>query len=625
MSISGKPNEVKLLLGNEAVARGALEGGIRVASGYPGTPSTEIIESLAEVANEYNLYVEWSVNEKVALETAFSASLSGLRAITVMKHVGLNVAADTLMSIGYSGVGAGLIIVSADDPNCYSSQNEQDNRWYGVHGYIPVYEPASPQEAKDMTKDLLDISEKYHIPILLRLTTRISHTCGPVKLGEIKKVNKEINYTKERERFVLLPINARRRKQEVLLLLKNLEKDNEKFKYNDIYGNGEVLGIIACGNAFNYAIEAVNILNISDKVTILKLTSLYPLPKDLIVKFINTFDKVLIVEEVDPFVELMVRKIANEENINVKIYGKNLMLPQGELTTDKVVLLLAKILNLKFKIYNNFKREVKIKVPPRPPTFCPGCPHRASFYVLKQACIKAGLDLKKEVVFAGDIGCYTLGYFKPFELIDTTICMGASIGMAQALAKFGKYKLVVAIIGDSTFYHTGIPALINGFYNYAPFLTYILDNNVTAMTGFQPHPGTGYNAIGEKANRVMIENLVKSIGIKSVYIIDPYNVEESIKVLLEAIKKVIEEKELVVVISRRECALLSLRRRGVKRIYKVDQNLCKKCLVCINTFACPAISFDGEKVTIRRELCVGCGVCAKICPYGAIKKEVIEQ
>lgn len=601
-----------LLLGNQAIARGALEAGVKVATAYPGTPSTEIVEALAEVAKEVGIYVEWSVNEKVALEVALGASMSGLRALTAMKHVGLNVASDTFMSLGYTGVEGGLIVVSADDPGCHSSQSEQDNRIYGVHAYIPVYEPSSPQEAKDLIKYLYWLSEQHKTAMLLRVTTRLSHTRGEVTLDKLKPPPIGGEFRREPPKWVLLPPNARKLKEEALKRLERIREVNEKSEFNElIEGKAGGVGVIACGIAYPYVMEALDYLKAKD-VSVLKLTSIHPFPKGLVREFLANVNKVLVVEEGDPLVEGWVEAIAPK---GVKVYGKELFPKVGELTLNQVIKALSEVLGLSIGIKVN---EVKIDIPPRPPTFCPGCPHRATFYAIKIASARYA----REGVFPGDIGCYTLGYYPPFGLVDTCLCMGSSLGVANGLAHATKQP-IIAVIGDSTFFHTGIQPLINAVYNKANVVIVILDNLITAMTGHQPHPGSGLTAMGDKSARIRIEDVVKAIGVSYVKVVDPYDLKETISAISQALRCVEEGRGPAVVIARRECALQALRRlrRAGKQPtkYTILKENCRSCMLCVNSFACPAIRIgrDGSPY-IDADLCTGCGVCSQVCPFNAI-------
>ncbi|MEM4576912.1 MAG: indolepyruvate ferredoxin oxidoreductase subunit alpha [Candidatus Nezhaarchaeales archaeon] len=611
--MEGSREEVVLMLGNEAIARGAIEGDVKVATAYPGTPSTEIVETLASLAKSYDLYVEWSVNEKVAFEVALAASYCGLRSLTAMKHVGLNVASDALFSSAYTGVRGGFVIVSADDPSCHSSQNEQDNRIYGVHAYLPVVEPSSPQEAKDMTIYALEVSERYGAPIILRTTTRLSHARGPVKLGPVNRSKKTGSFEKNPEKYVCLPANARRMRLEAIKRLKDIEEEFNRSKFNVTEGNSK-LGIIACGLAYAHVLEALDNLNLSCRPSILKLSTIHPLPKALIKAFLDGKEKVLVVEELEPLVELQVKALCHDLKLNVEVHGKDFIPLAGELTPSRVLKGVASFLGLDFELLD-FKP--KLQPPPRPPILCAGCPHRNTFYAIKIAAKRAGV----EAVYPSDIGCYTLGYYPPFELVDTTICMGAGVGLSCGFAKFAG-KVVIATVGESTFYHACIPALINAVHNPSSFVLVVLDNNLTAMTGGQPSPATGVNAMGRQVKLVRPEDLARACGVEFCKTVDPYDVDSTISSIVEAIEYVKKGLGPAVVVARRMCSLALLRehRLGKVRLEKraVDQDKCRGCYACIKLVGCPALVPRDWKVVIDDATCTGCGLCERACPYRAI-------
>lgn len=614
-----KPGYTAFLLGNEAIARGLIEAGIDVAAGYPGTPSSEIIDSLGKVASKFNYYVEWSTNEKVALEIAFGASLCGLRGFAAMKHVGLNVASDIFMSIGYSGVKGGLLIVSADDPSCHSSQNEQDNRYYGMHGYIPVIEPASPMEAKQSVLLGYDISEKTGSAILLRSTTRLSHVRGNVILGEIRPNRGIGKFMGKVEELVMVPRFSQKLHGKALERLEKIREKFEKFPLNKMKINDTVYGIIASGVAYNYVMDFLYSKNLLDKVSILKLSTTYPLPLKSIEKFIENVEKILVVEELEPIIENQIKVLLFEKGLKKEIHGKDLVPRVLELTPEKVATALSIFLKIPLPNYIKFSEKIKYNIPQRPPTFCPGCPHRATFYELKIAVAKS----KVKPIYSGDIGCYTLGFNPPFKATHSVLCMGASIGLANGIAHSSD-ELPIALIGDSTFYHAGIPGLINAVYNNARMLVIVMDNGVTAMTGMQPHPGSGKTLMGKKVVKILPEKIAEAIGIKHVSVIDPYDVKDSIEKIMDAIQYVVNNKSVGFIVSRRLCALEAMRlvRRKGEKIYPyyIDQDICTKCMICINAFSCPAIIRENNLVKIDENLCTGCGVCVQICPFNAIKR-----
>ncbi len=616
-AIAGNPGDKKLLLGNEAIARGALEAGISIASSYPGTPSTEILESLIDVAEQYGIYVEWSTNEKVALEVGIGASMSGLRALVTMKHVGVNVAADALMSLGYTGVIGGLILVSADDPGAFSSQNEQDNRIYGIHSYIPVFEPSEPQEAKNMVVDLYDLSEKYSSAIILRSTTRLSHTRGVVILGEIRRGKSNGLFNRKPRRWTLLPPHNKNLHREAVERIEKLSEELHSFRYNFLKRGEDNLAIVSGGVAYTYVAESIKKLGL--KPHILKLASTYPLPRKLIRELFDLNpDKIVIVEELEPIIEHQLKVLAFDERFDGEIVGKEIFPRIDELTTLKVMEGLSRVLKLEINLPTPLNPSLNI--PPRPPTFCPGCGHRSVYFAVKLAVKR----LRVDAIFPNDIGCYTLGFFSPFVMADLSWSMGSSIGIGSGIARFSKKRPVIAFIGDSTFFHAGIPALLNAVYNSYPLVIVVMDNLVTAMTGHQPHPGSGAGALGDPRKRISIEDIVKASGIEFVEVIDAYNISMIRSTTERAIKYVSEKSKPAVIVARRPCALVFARlarREGRKLVpYYIDLDRCVKCGICVNDFACPAITVFNDTYQIQENICIGCGVCTQICPAKAIKR-----
>ena len=619
--IKDADGEKTFLLGNEAIARGALEAAIDVFSAYPGTPSSEITDTLSNACSalkgRMEFYMEYSTNEKVAFEVAVGASLAGKRAMVAMKHVGVNVAADTLFSFAYVGARGGFVLVTADDPSMHSSQNEQDNRWYGRAANLPVIEPSSVQEAKDFVKLAFNLSEKFQLPIIYRTYTRLSHASGIVKLGKIpeKKLEKT-GWKRNPFTDVVLPAHARKLKPILQEKLKKIQDHFSKSEMNWIEEGSEDVGVIACGLSYAYVKEAMERLNV--ELPILKLSTMYPIPEKLIYEFISSFDKVAIVEEVDPFLELHTRALATD--LNVKVYGKlNSYFPMNyEYNVSRVEQSLAKVLGISpTKDYDAIVKErekVVALAPPRPPVLCPGCPHTASFYVIRKVVNEIG-----DAALPSDIGCYTLGINKPLEGVDITICMGASVGVSNGLSHVLKDK-IIATIGDSTFFHAGIPALINAVYNKAKFVLVILDNSTTGMTGHQPHPGVGIRGCGEEGNSVKIEDVVRGCGVEFVEVVNPRNLKKMEKVLKDAL----DHDGVSVIVARHPCAILWTRerkRKGLKITPFYVSEDCNLCMKCIETFVCPAIVFDKNKnrVWIDETLCVGCAVCSQICPEKAIK------
>uniref|UniRef100_A0A7J3MYU2 Indolepyruvate oxidoreductase subunit IorA n=1 Tax=Ignisphaera aggregans TaxID=334771 RepID=A0A7J3MYU2_9CREN len=606
--ILGESSTTVFLLGNEAIARGAIEYGIGVAAAYPGTPSSEIIGTLAEVANELGIYVEWSTNEKTAFELAYAAAMSGVPSLTAMKHVGLNVASDPLMSSAYTGVKAGFLIVSADDPYMHSSQNEQDNRWYGLHAYIPVLEPSNPQEAKELTYLGLELSEKFLHPFILRSVTRVSHTRAPVKLGSLRTPRVSGSFPREPERWAVIPAHARKMKVELVRKWRELAEVLADIQYNRVEGDGKLL-VVASGVGYAYSRDALKLLKVNARI--LKISTPVPLPNKLVAKAVEGVEKILVVEETDPIVEMQLKNILFDMDIHVEIHGEDLIGRIGELTIDRVAQAIAKLCGLEWSPPKPI--EIHIEIPPRPPVLCPGCPHRATFYALKLASRKLGVD----PIYTGDIGCYSLGIAPPYRMQDTIINMGGSIGLANGFSHTVRDRPVVAILGDSTFFHAGIAPMINAVYNRSPMLILVLDNETTAMTGFQPHPGTGITARGLQGRKIGIEEIAKATGVDYVNVFDPYDITKAIETLVKGLR-IVMDGGIALLVSRRICSLLALRLGLIKSRYTIDSNKCIGCLLCVKSLACPAIVVGDAKPYIVESLCRGCGVCAQICPVKAM-------
>lgn len=609
-----KPKERILLLGNQAIARGAIEAGISVATTYPGTPSSEIGDTLAALCRKYNYYFEYSVNEKVALEIAVAAAVSGVRAITAMKHVGLNVAADAFMSSVYIGVNGGLVIVSADDPNAHSSQNEQDNRYYALLSGIPMFEPSSPQEAKNMIIKAFDISESLEEPILFRTTTRINHSRGIVEFGDILPQKKPM-FTRNPFRYIPVPAVARRRHRIVLEKLSEAMKISENIEFNKIieFNENNELGVITSGISYNYVLDAEHWLGV--KIDILKLGMTNPLPEKKIATFISKYDKILVVEELEPYLETQVKRIAKEHEINTKILGKNeQLLPRVlELTPIIVTKALAQLLNksipINLTLIRKQKKEIDEKLPLRPPVLCPGCPHRPVFHALK-------VVFGDDAIYPTDIGCYTLGLQDPLNIGDILLCMGSSIGTGMGLSITLKDNSIVSVIGDSTFFHAGVPGLINAVYNNHKIILIIMDNLTTAMTGHQPNPGINADFI-HKTSPIKIEEIVRALGVKFVKVVNAFAVRQVMKALQEA--KLTDG--VSVIITRGACALVADREKRAKKQpiipFEINYEKCTNCKICVDQLGCPAIIWT-TKPAIDAFLCDGCGVCAQICPEHAI-------
>ncbi|MEM2964528.1 MAG: indolepyruvate ferredoxin oxidoreductase subunit alpha [Candidatus Bathyarchaeia archaeon] len=592
-----------LLLGNEAIVRGALEAGVKVVTAYPGTPSSEVVDTFYRIAEKTGVYVEYSVNEKVALEVAAGAAVSGVRALCSMKHVGLNVASDAFITLAYTGVRGGFLVVTADDPSCWSSQNEQDNRYYARLANIPMFEPSNSQEAKDMTCSALKLSEELELPVILRTTTRVSHTLAPVTLGPLEKSAVKGVFIKDARRFVMVPSNALVRHDVLLDKMKKAEEVSEGSEYNRVFGEGEEIGVIASGAAFNYAVEAVDKLGV--KASILKLGLTHPLPSGKILNFLQGFDKVLVVEELEPILENDVRSIGFALEKRPKIYGKLTgHFPRSkEYSIEVVYHGVAASLGLAPPLEAKRQDSTLPPTPPRPPILCPGCPHRASLYAAKTT-------LGKEMAYCTDIGCYALGVQPPLEVGDILICMGASLGVASGISH-ALGSSTVAIVGDSTFFHASIPALINAVYNNHRIIVIVLDNLTTAMTGFQPHPGVEPT----RGHRVMIEDVAQGCGVKYVKVLDPMNLMEARKALKEA--ALFEGPSVIVM--RRACSV-DERRKGVySPPYVISKEKCNKCLACVKVLGCPAFHLSDGELKIDEVLCSGCGLCVYICPVKAVE------
>ena len=627
-SILGEKGEKKFLLGNEAIARGLIEGGLGFAAAYPGTPSSEIMDTLlqAKVIGRLEYHAEISTNEKVAYESAFAACLAGVRSFTAAKHVGINVAADAVATSAYIGTNAGFVFVSADDPNCWSSQNEQDNRWYARLFNLIMLEPSTPQEAKDFARLGFEISEKTRLPVMIRTTTRVSHMRGIVEFGDIQKPKIVGSFDKNPSRYVVVPANARRNHKWLIERIEKATKLSDESPLNTITfieGNDPPkgrFGIITSGAAYLHSMEAVEKLGISAKI--LKLGFSHPLPRNKIKDFLEDLDIVLVVEEIDPVMEKEIKSIAYDEDIHVKIHGKDVLPRVFELSVVTVMSAIRRIHDMG-KIPAPEREQAPISIPRRPPILCPGCPHRASYYAVKMALRREKIN-PDDVIYPTDIGCYTLGINPPFRMGDLLLCMGSSVGTANGLSQATEQP-VIAFIGDSTFYHAGIPALINAVYNKHSFILVVLDNTITAMTGFQANPASGFTGTGEKTRIIPIEEIGRAIGVDYVDVIDPVlDIKSSIEKLRRAIREY-KGGKTVLIVSRSPCALLSLRTRGFTGKggkYRINQDKCINCGICYREFNCPAIFYDEKKKKpyIRPDICTGCGVCMDICSVHAIEK-----
>jgi len=598
------------LLGNDAVVRGALEAGVDIATTYPGTPSSEIGNTLQLIAKEAGIYFEFSTNEKVALEVAAAAAVSGQRALTFFKHVGLNVAADPFMTYCYAGVKGGHVVLVADDPSAHSSQNEQDSRYYAMLSGAPMIEPVFPQECKDMIKGAFDISEQIGMPILVRTTTRVNHVSGIVELGEMRPRKGKGSFDKDPMNWVLVPLVAKQKHLALLERLKKAQEMTETFPFTTVEGpDGKVpLGIITSGASYGYSKEAV--LRLPYKVRIMRVGMVHPMPVKKMAEFMRTVEKVLVVEELEPYMEMWAKISAKDAGIPVPIHGKDLLPRAFEFSRDIVQDAIMKAMGDK---PTEPKKPLEMQLPARPPTLCPGCPHRATYYACKVAT-------KDEAIFSSDIGCYTLALFPPLKTADLFLCMGSSPGIAAGFSK-AVDRAVVGFVGDSTFFHSAIPGLINAVHNKHKFTYVILDNRTTAMTGHQPHPGSDKDGMGDKAPALDIEKVVRGIGVEWVRKVDPFDVKATIALLKEALAY----PGISVIIAERECALLEVARKRGKgeafEKYHVVRDKCKKCKRCLKMFACPAMYVEDDgTVAINEMLCIGCGVCAQVCTFGTIQK-----
>ncbi|MGD0643373.1 MAG: thiamine pyrophosphate-dependent enzyme [Candidatus Bathyarchaeia archaeon] len=719
-----KPGSFALLNGDEAVARGALEATVKVAASYPGTPATEILETIAEVAKEFDIYAEWSTNEIVAAEVAAGASMAGVRAIVSMKHVGLNVAADAAMTLAYTGVEGGMVFAVCDDPALHSSQNEQDTRYFTVHSKLPLLDAGSPQEASDMTREAFELSEKLHLPVILRLTTRVAHGKARVRLGEFQKIKRKVEFDKKGSKWVMVPSNAIRQHRVLEGRLAEARKLAEDSKFNVVEDNGCEIGIVGSGVGYYYARSILD----TKKFSWLKLGFVYPFPEGVVRKFASKVKKLIVIEELRPYLE------ENIQRLNLQAIGKSqLGLEEiGEFNPDSVRLAFAAL-----GLTEKAESPELLDLPPRPPALCPGCPHRAFYYALNMVnqhvncdndrCVGCDIceytcSFEKEKVFnplksrirsvriaqtfntavtckackdapciiackekaitqnesgairvdeekcngcgwcieaceygavtlhpnthkaiicdtcngdpkciplcpesalslagksndkivTGDIGCYTLGVLPPVNAVQTCLCMGAGISQAAGMFHGGVKDKIFAVIGDSTFFHAGMPGLMNLVYNKANVCVIIMDNSTVAMTGHQPTPSSGKTAMGTDAKIIRIQDVVKGLGIDKVDIVDPYD----IKATTRAIRQTLDYNGPSVIISQKPCPLLIVRGDPRKVLEK-----CNGCGVCVKAFGCPAISLSSERAEIDVSLCYGCGVCEVVCPFEAIRRK----
>jgi indolepyruvate ferredoxin oxidoreductase alpha subunit len=610
--LSGNPGERRLFLGNEAIVRGALEAGVRLAATYPGTPASEIGDRLYVISRQTDLYFEYSTNEKVALEVAAGAAASGWRSLASMKHVGVNVAADALMTLGYVGVKAGMVIISADDPSLFSSQNEQDNRYYAKMAGLPMLEPASPREAKEMTKAAFELSEELGLPVMLRTTTRINHTRGAVILGDLPARGGQGHFTKDPFTKVMVPVVAREAHARLVAKQGQARERAEASPFNTIKGSGP-WGIAASGVVAAYVEDAILELGLEGKVTLLKLGFTHPLPVKLITEFLSGVDKVLVVEELEPYLEEGLKTAAQERGLTVPIHGKGegLFSRLYEYHPALVRQVVAHHFGVADKPIEALAPAALFgqPLPDRPPNLCPGCPHRAMYYAVKIALEELGM----EGIFPTDIGCYTLGLLPPLSMADFLICMGSSITTACGIARATGQK-VVAFIGDSTFFHAGLTGLANAVHNNHDLLLIILDNGTTAMTGHQPHPGVSLKPADYLGVHVPISRVVKALGVEQLWEVNPFKYKES----LAATKEAVSAEGLRVLISEAPCHLYVQRLKGKKPKARFQvTGACDDCRHCLDYFGCPAMYLKPNsgvsQMLIDHDLCAGCAFCVQFC------------
>ena len=604
----------KILSGNEAFARGAWEAGVTFAAGYPGTPSTEILENVAKLYKG-DIYAEWAPNEKVAFEAAVGAALSGARAMTTMKHVGLNVAADPLMTLAYIGTVGGFVAVVADDPGMHSSQNEQDTRRFAQFAKIPIFEPSDSQEAKDFVRLALELSEEFRTPVILRSTTRVSHSRSLVDEGERILPERKVGFEKDPPRFVPIPAWARPMRQRVEERMLALQAAACKAPVNRIEWRGKKVGVITSGIAYQYVREAF------PDASVLKLGWAFPFPDDLIRQFATGVENLLIVEELEDFLEEHIKAMG------IACVGKEVVPNIGELSVDVLTSVRAKLDPAVFDEGRGTRDEGRVFSPPssltpcptppaRPPVLCPGCPHRGIFFGLA----------RHDVVVTGDIGCYSLGVLPPLARMDTILCMGGGISVAHGMERAGEPKPVVGVVGDSTFFHSGITGLMDIAYNKGKSTIIVLDNRTTAMTGHQEHPGSGKTLMGEPTGVVSIETVGRAVGMKNIATINPRNMKQ----VREVLKTAIESDEPWLIVARAACPLYERKNPGDP--LAIDQDKCKKCKLCLK-LGCPAIekdihqSSDGaveETIRINELTCAGCTLCLQTCPHGCLSRKHVD-
>lgn len=588
-------------MGNQAIALGAIRAGVRLACGYPGTPSTEVLETIA-AQKPQGVHVEWSVNEKSALEVAAGAAYAGARSIVTMKQVGLNVASDPLMSLAYVGIKGGMVVLVADDPGPISSQTEQDTRTFAYYSKLPVFDPSTPEEAYEMIADAFECSEKYGVPVLFRPTTRLCHACAAVEEKPALELAEPEGFVKDSSRWVIFPRLSYAKHAAMPERDAKISQDFSNYSANICTIRGRK-GVITGGVNWCYTQEALALIG-CEEASVLRIATPHPFPKELAMRFLESVDEVIAIEELDPVLERELLMLCGESGKQVKILGKlsGDVKAAGENSCEYVAQVLAKFFGLALPV--TVQNEDMPPLPIRPPVLCAGCPHRASFYAVKQA-MKG-----RKAVFSGDIGCYTLGNAMPLDMVDTCLCMGAGITVAQGLHAIEEDAVNFAFVGDSTFFHTGIPGIINAVYNNNRIVVVVLDNSTTAMTGHQPHPGTGFSATGEVAHKISIPDVLTAIGVEHIEQADPLRLDEAIA----AIKRAADAPAVSAVIFKSPCIAVVKPDAALS----VDSGKCIKCKKCIRELGCPAIVRDGDGVAIDASLCTGCRLCTQVCPTDAI-------
>ncbi len=596
----------KLLMGNTAMGIAAIKAGVKCVCGYPGTPSTEVLETVAKY-NKGDIHVEWSVNEKVALETATGASFSGVRTLVTMKQVGLNVASDPLMTLSYLGIKGAMVILVADDPGPISSQTEQDTRTFGEYSKVPVFDPSTPKEAFEMMLEAFEYSEKYNTPVFLRPTTRVCHACqsfDPDAYPDAQTNSDEWEFVKDDSKYVVFPRTSYLNHIKITKRENDMSAEFSEYAKNTVCGDGK-LAVVAGGVSYEYLMEALEICKVREKVKVLKVSTPYPFPEKLAESFIKDAQMVVVFEELDPYIEKHLMQICGKFGVAAKIHGKldGTIPPAGELSVEIICDVLSKFIPIERETITLPEAPV---LPVRPPVLCAGCPHRASFYAVKQAVKQTGT----KAVMNGDIGCYTLGNAAPLGMVDTCLCMGAGITMAQGMKVADSSVTSFAFVGDSTFFASGMTGVVNSVYNKNDMIVVVLDNSTTAMTGNQPHPGTGVTMMGDISPVISIEKILRAIGITFVETVNPFEHDKAV----ETVKRAIAEQGTRVIIFKAPCIAVA---KPTEKC-RIDSEKCVGCKKCIKEIGCPAISFINKKAVIESSLCTGCGLCKGICPTAAI-------